>query len=76
MFEDVVALSFLAPCVLRLRRQDGTRWERHSVEIAPRSAYLLHGPVRSEWEHSIVPMDMLRYSVTFRSFRADYTGPR
>ena len=76
MFEDVVALSFLAPCVLRLRRHDGTRWERHSVEIAPRSAYLLHGPVRREWEHSIVPMDMLRYSVTFRSFRADYTGPR
>ena len=76
MFEDVVALSFLAPCVLRLRRQDGTGWQRQAVEIAPRSGYLLHGAVRSEWEHSIVPMDVLRYSVTFRSFRPDYTGPR
>lgn len=76
MFEDVVALSFLAPCALRLRRQNGTGWQRHSIEIAPRSGYLLRGPVRSEWEHSIVPMDVLRYSVTFRSFRADYTGPR
>ena len=76
MFEDVVALSFLAPCVLRLRRQDGTGWQRQSVEIAARSGYLLHGPVRSEWEHSIVPMDVLRYSVTFRSFRPDYVGPR
>src|SRR6201994_34517 len=76
MFEDVVALSFLAPCVLRLRRQDGSGWQRQSVEIAPRSGYLLHGAVRSEWEHSIVPMDVLRYSVTFRSFRADYVGPR
>jgi alkylated DNA repair dioxygenase AlkB len=76
MFEDVVALSFLAPCVLRLRRQDSAGWQRQSVEIAPRSGYLLHGPVRSEWEHSIVPMDVLRYSVTFRSFRPDYTGPR
>ena len=76
MFEDVVALSFLAPCALRLRRQNGTGWQRHAVEIAPRSGYLLHGPVRSEWEHSIVPMDVLRYSVTFRSFRPDYAGPR
>jgi alkylated DNA repair dioxygenase AlkB len=71
MFEDVVALSFISACVLRLRRQDGTGWLRQSVEIAPRSGYLLHGSVRSEWEHSIVPMDVLRYSVTFRSFRAD-----
>ncbi len=76
MFEDVVALSFLAPCALRLRRQEGTGWQRHAVEIAPRSGYLLRGPVRSEWEHSIVPMDVLRYSVTFRSFQPDYTGPR
>ena len=28
MFEDVVALSFLAPCALRLRRQDGDGWQR------------------------------------------------
>ena len=70
MFEDVVALSFLAPCVLRLRRQEGCGWQRRSVDIAPRSGYLLHGPVRCEWEHSIVPMDVQRYSVTFRSFRA------
>ena len=76
MFEDVVALSFMSPCVLRLRRQDGTGWQRQAVEIAPRSGYLLRGPVRSEWEHSIVPMDVLRYSVTFRSFQTDYTGPR
>jgi alkylated DNA repair dioxygenase AlkB len=76
MFEDVVALSFLAPCVLRLRRQEGTRWLRQSALIAPRSGYLLHGSVRSEWEYSIVPMDVVRYSVTFRSLRPDYQGPR
>jgi alkylated DNA repair dioxygenase AlkB len=75
MFQDVVALSFLAPCVLRLRRADDAGWERAAVEIAPRSGYLLHGPVRTEWEHSIVPMDALRYSVTFRSFRRDYSKP-
>ena len=76
MFEDVVALSFVSPCVLRLRRRHAIGWQRQSVEVAPRSGYVLHGAVRSEWEHSIVPMDVLRYSVTFRSFRADYRGPR
>jgi alkylated DNA repair dioxygenase AlkB len=71
MFEDVVALSFLAPCALRLRLKDGEKWKRRAVPVAPRSGYLLHGPVRTDWEHSIAPMETLRYSVTFRSFRAD-----
>jgi len=70
MFEDVVALSFLAPCALRLRLKDGEKWKRHAVQIAPRSGYLLRGAVRTDWEHSITPMETLRYSVTFRSFRA------
>ena len=69
MFEDVVALSFLAPCVLRLRRKVDIGWQRRSVEIAPRSAYLLHGEARDGWDHSIAPLDVLRYSVTFRTFR-------
>jgi alkylated DNA repair dioxygenase AlkB len=71
MFEDVVALSFLTPCVLRLRLKDGEKWQRRAVPVAPRSAYLLRGAVRTDWEHSITPMETLRYSVTFRSFRAD-----
>lgn len=76
MFEDVVALSFLAPCVLRLRRKEGQGWQRRAVHVAPRSGYVLHGPVRTEWEHSIAPMDVLRYSVTFRSFKPDHAGGR
>jgi alkylated DNA repair dioxygenase AlkB len=75
MFQDVVALSLLTPCVLRLRRAVDAGWERAAVEIAARSGYLLHGPVRREWEHSITPMAALRYSVTFRSFRPDYSRP-
>jgi len=68
-FEDIVAVSFLAPCALRLRRRAGDGWERQSVLIEPRSAYLLHGPVRNRWQHSITPMDRRRFSVTLRTFR-------
>ena len=35
----------------------------------PRSAYHLTGPARFEWEHSILRVDELRYSITFRNMR-------
>jgi alkylated DNA repair dioxygenase AlkB len=35
--------------------------------LAPRSAYLLSGPARHIWEHSIPPVDAHRYSITFRT---------
>ena len=72
MFEEVVALSFLSPCRLRLRRRHGTGWQRWATEIAPRSLYRLSGPARHHWEHSIPPVPALRYSVTFRTFVGDF----
>src|SRR5688572_9254843 len=53
VFGDVVGVSLLSPCRLRLRRRLGDRWERAAVRLEPRSAYLLTGPARTEWEHSI-----------------------
>jgi len=70
VFEDVVAVSFLAPCTLRLRRRHAEGWERRAIELMPRSAYLLRGASRREWEHSIPPVGELRFSVTFRNFTA------
>lgn len=70
VFGETVGVSLLSPCVLRLRRKVGERrWERANVEAAPRSAYLLSGPARARWEHSIPPVDALRYSITFRNLR-------
>ena len=69
-FRDVIGISLLAPCRFRLRRKVGSRWERVSLTLEPRSAYLLRGPSRTEWEHSIPAVDALRYSITFRSLAA------
>jgi alkylated DNA repair dioxygenase AlkB len=69
MFQDVVAISFLAPCLLRFRCRLHDGWERRSLEVVPRSAYVLRGAARTEWEHSIPPLSALRYSVTFRNLR-------
>jgi len=74
MFEDVVAISLGSTCSLRLRRRQGSGWERAAQEVRPRSAYLLRGPVRREWEHSVPPVDWLRYSVTLRNFVAGWAA--
>jgi alkylated DNA repair dioxygenase AlkB len=68
-FGDVIGISLLAPCSFRLRRKAGSAWERRSLTAEPRSAYVLRGPSRTEWEHSIPPLETLRYSVTFRTLR-------
>jgi alkylated DNA repair dioxygenase AlkB len=70
VFGEVVGISLLAPCVLRLRRAMGEKkWERVNVLAEPRSAYFLSGQARAEWEHSIPQVDALRYSITFRNLR-------
>lgn len=68
-FGQIVGLSFLAPCVFRLRRSLGDSWERVKLIAEPRSGYVLAGASRTEWEHSIPPVESLRYSITFRNLR-------
>jgi alkylated DNA repair dioxygenase AlkB len=67
VFGEVVGISLLASCTFRLRRRKAAGWERVSLVAEPRSAYLLSGVARKEWEHSIPPVDSLRYSITFRN---------
>jgi alkylated DNA repair dioxygenase AlkB len=80
-FGDVIGISLLSPCTFRFRRKSGASlqraswqrgsWQRRSFTAAPRSAYLLRGPSRTEWEHSIPAVDARRYSITFRTLRDD-----
>jgi alkylated DNA repair dioxygenase AlkB len=77
VFGQVVGVSLLAPCILRFRRKmvsEATvkrQWERINVLAEPRSAYHLNGPARFAWEHGILRVDSLRYSITFRNMRED-----
>ena len=68
MFGDVIGISLLTRCNFRLRLKKDTGWARVSLEVAPRSAYLLSGASRTVWEHSIPPLEQLRYSITLRTF--------
>ena len=69
VFGQIVGISLLSSCTFRLRRAGAKGWERVSLIAEPRSAYLLSGEARDEWEHSIPGVQALRYSVTYRNLR-------
>src|SRR5690606_18321875 len=59
VFDRIIGVSLLSPCLFRLRRKRGDRWDRTSLVAVPRSVYLLSGSARTEWEHSIPPVDKI-----------------
>jgi alkylated DNA repair dioxygenase AlkB len=65
----VIGVSLLHGARMRFRR--GEVGDRETTEIAlpPRSVYVLDGPARSDWQHSIPPTEDHRYSITFRTLR-------
>jgi alkylated DNA repair protein (DNA oxidative demethylase) len=67
VFNQVVGISLGTAANLRFRQRTATGFKRASLEVAPRSAYLLSGEARQDWEHSIAPGGALRFSITFRT---------
>jgi alkylated DNA repair dioxygenase AlkB len=68
-YDKIVGVSLLSPATFRFRRQVGGNWTRLAQILEPRSAYLLAGPARELWQHSIPAVTALRYSVTFRRMK-------
>ena len=69
-FEDVVGISLLDEAVMRFRPYPhvvGSKAPVTKLTLPPRSIYLLRGPARWEWQHSVAPTKALRYSITLRT---------
>jgi alkylated DNA repair dioxygenase AlkB len=66
-FGIVLGLSLGSAAPLRFRRKAAKGFNRFTLEVEPRSLYLLSAAARSEWEHSIPPLQALRWSITFRT---------
>jgi len=78
LFGDVIAgISLLGLSRMRFRPYVSPKEHRglparraiHEVEFEPRSAYLISGEARRDFEHSIPAVASLRYSITFRTLR-------
>jgi alkylated DNA repair dioxygenase AlkB len=69
-FEMVAGVSLGGPARMRFKRFPPKRGAKIlTLELEPRSAYLLRDEARWGWQHSIAPTPMLRYSITFRTRR-------
>ena len=75
-FGVVVGISLGAACRMRFRKyhrvraKNSKRDEILSIELQPRSIYLMSGASREIWQHSIPPVKALRYSIMMRTLRA------
>jgi alkylated DNA repair dioxygenase AlkB len=72
-FETVVGVSLGGTARMRFRRYPPLQPKKAdvlSLELAPRSAYVLRAEARWGWQHSIAPTPALRYSITFRTRRS------
>jgi alkylated DNA repair dioxygenase AlkB len=76
-FGLVVGISLGAACRMRFRKQDRGRAKKVnrdeilSLELHPRSIYLMSGASRETWQHSIPPVKELRYAIIMRTLRGN-----
>ena len=67
---------YVSPSALAKTTKRAPRKTTHEIDLAPRSAYLIAGAARSDYEHSIPPAERQRYSITFRTLRKRSDGTR
>ena len=69
-FGIVAGLSLGGACRMRFQRGEGRQRQIWTLELPPRSLYVLSGVAREEWQHSIPPVKESRWSITFRTLKA------
>lgn len=80
-YEIIAGISILGACRMKLRpyvsprdlggaEKKPARKTTHELTLRPRSAYIMSGPARQRFEHSIPPVTEMRYSITFRTLRS------
>lgn len=70
--QPVVGISLGDRGLMKFRRGKVGAWEVYPLWLQPRSLYLIDGSARSAWQHSLMPMKGVRYSITWRTVRHDY----
>jgi alkylated DNA repair dioxygenase AlkB len=71
-FELIAGISLLSDCTFRLRPHDKEKQGRSSIISLPvrrRSLYVIEKEARTNWQHSILPVRNLRYSITLRTLK-------
>jgi DNA oxidative demethylase len=69
-FGIVAGISFGDCCRMRFQRGEGRERRTWTLELPPRSLYVMRGVAREEWQHSIPPVKESRWSITFRTLKS------
>lgn len=77
-YELIAGVSLASTARLRFRPWAGMDNEAAAasrsiglgLDLEPRSAYVMRGPARWAWQHSVPPVAALRFSITMRTLRA------
>jgi alkylated DNA repair dioxygenase AlkB len=75
-FGTVIGISLLSAARMRLKpyvaakQKSAARVKPVSIVLEPRSIYVISGPARWRFQHSIPAVTELRYSITFRTLRS------
>jgi alkylated DNA repair dioxygenase AlkB len=81
-FGVVIGISLGAACRMRFRQYPSGRAKNAkrdailSIVLQRRSIYLMSGPSRETWQHSIPPVKELRYAIMMRTLRDSGTPRR
>jgi alkylated DNA repair dioxygenase AlkB len=71
-FGTVIGISLGSACRMRLKPyKPKDQGKIVSTTLEPRSLYIIQGPARWKYQHSIPAVKQLRYSITFRTTRSE-----
>jgi alkylated DNA repair dioxygenase AlkB len=68
-FEIIIGISLKSSCRFRFKPFHG-EGKMVATSLEPRSAYILRGAARWQYQHSIPAVKTLRYSITFRTWKS------
>ncbi len=71
-FEHIVGISLAGWAQIKFRpikQKDAKKNHKEiiTLDLEPRSAYIMQKDIRHKWLHSVSPTKVLRYSITFRT---------
>lgn len=72
LFDVIAGISLSSDCLFKLRPHDKLKQTRKATITLPvsrRSLYIMSGISREEWQHSIAPVEQVRYSITLRTLK-------
>jgi DNA oxidative demethylase len=67
LYLTIIGVSLAQPCTIQFRTKERSERRVFEMALAPRSVYVMSGPVQSLWQHRIPATQGERYSITLRS---------